>query len=514
MSNDLDATKYPELVFGIAGPIGIDTDQITKSLTEVLHSVSYDSTLIKLTDEMLLFGDGSNKIDGSDFYREVTSKIVYANGLCENSKDPAALALIGIRAIKNARASITQDKNIPAQRHAFILRQLKRRHEVELLRKIYGRQFVLISAYASISDREKIIEDRLRKSLSTRSKPHQISSNAKELIEKDAEEASVYGQHLRDTFQMADVFINGLKKKDLDQTLTRFIEAFFGKNDIAPSKIEYGMYAAKSASLRSTDLSRQVGAAIFTQDGEIITQGCNEAPKAFGGTYWDLDQPDNRDVKLGHDPNEILKKEILRDLLDRLRDEELLSEKATKQGSTLNLIKHLTAKSKTMTQSDGALAGASILDLTEYGRIVHAEMCAICDAARLGKSIKGAILYCTTFPCHNCTKHILAAGISKVFYMEPYPKSKAGELHANEISIETESPDKVSFLPFLGISPQRYRDIFQKGRRKSDSGSADTWYKNEARPMVDVVAPSYIDLENVALVNLIGEVQQLKEKPV
>jgi deoxycytidylate deaminase len=112
------------------------------------------------------------------------------------------------------------------------------------------------------------------------------------------------------------------------------------------------------------------------------------------------------------------------------------------------------------------LASCAVLDLTEFGRVVHAEMCAICDAARLGRSLGDGTLYVTTFPCHNCTKHILASGIRKVIYIEPYPKSRAQELHSNEISIENEAADKVSFIPFLGISPFRYRDIFQKGRRK------------------------------------------------
>ena len=111
-------------------------------------------------------------------------------------------------------------------------------------------------------------------------------------------------------------------------------------------------------------------------------------------------------------------------------------------------------------EPDGPLAHASIMDVTEYGRVVHAQMCAICDAARLGRSIKGSTLYCTTFPCHNCTKHILAAGIKRVVYMEPYPKSKAKDLHQNEIEIEKETPGRLSFVPFLGISPYRYSDIF------------------------------------------------------
>ena len=78
-----------------------------------------------------------------------------------------------------------------------------------------------------------------------------------------------------------------------------------------------------------------------------------------------------------------------------------------------------------LTGKGGALKDAAVMDLTEYGRVVHAEMHALCDAARLGKAIKGATLYCTTFPCHNCTKHILAAGIRRVVYIEPYPKSLA-----------------------------------------------------------------------------------------
>src|SRR5882757_10653799 len=87
-------------------------------------------------------------------------------------------------------------------------------------------------------------------------------------------------------------------------------------------------------------------------------------------------------------------------------------------------------------EKDGPLANCAVLDLTEFGRVVHAEMCAICDAARLGRSVKGATLFVTTFPCHNCAKHILAAGLDRVVYMEPYPKSHVDQLHKNEIEIE------------------------------------------------------------------------------
>lgn len=267
------------------------------------------------------------------------------------------------------------------------------------------------------------------------------------------------------------------------------------------------MYAAKSASLRSSDLSRQVGAAIFTDDGELITQGCNEVPKAFGGTYWDLEEPDYRDVKIGYDPNDVFKKEILRELFDSMSKNGLLSDKAKRIGSPGDMVDVLTRKKRRGTdEKDGELAHCAILDITEFGRVVHAEMCAICDAARLGRSLKGGILYCTTFPCHNCAKHILAAGIKKVIYIEPYPKSRVKDLHKNEIEIENSTSGLVSFAPFLGISPLRYRDIFQKGKRKTEDGTAKRWMTDPPTPALDVSSFSYLELESAEWGQLILEI--------
>jgi cytidine deaminase len=292
----------------------------------------------------------------------------------------------------------------------------------------------------------------------------------------------------------------------MDNKLERFTAALFGRNDLAPSKDEYGMYAAKSASLRSSDLSRQVGAALFTDDGELITQGCNEVPKAHGGTYWDLEVPDHRDIKKGFDPNDRHKKEIVRDLVERLRKKSYLSEEILKIGNDSQIVDHLISK-RDAPLANGPLVGSRVMDLTEYGRVVHAEMLAVCDAARLGRSIKGSTLYVTTFPCHNCTKHILASGVKRVVYMEPYPKSRAKDLHPDEIEIEAESANKVSFVPFMGISPYRYRDLFQKGKRKNSAGKARDWYLSDMRPMVDMVVPSYTENEKWALAELLGAVK-------
>lgn len=523
MSDEPNAILHPELVFGIAGPIGIDIDAITQTLTQALRAVDYETVKIRITEVIESVPTDCPKPDTSDYEALMSYKMDHAGAVCRQYGSPDTLMRFAIQAIRQHRASLYPSSIevgdgdvLPEERvvakTAYVIRQLKRPEEVELLRKVYGRQFVLISAYGSAESRKHILEQKLKRSLRSDVQDHEISSRADKLMHRDMnEDGDEHGQHLRETFHRADVFIDGIQKNQMEAKTVRFIQALFGKADIAPTKMEYGMYAAKSASLRSSDLSRQVGAAIFTPDGEMITQGCNEVPKAFGGTYWDGEEPDHRDIKLGHDPNDLLKKEVIRDLLERLQRKGMLSEEAKEIGNSAQIVERLTQKPSANPKiGEGALYGAAITDLTEYGRVVHAEMCAICDAARLGRSVKGATLFCTTFPCHNCTKHVLASGIARVIYMEPYPKSKAKELHENEIEIEHEAAGRVSFMPFLGISPYRYRDIFQKGRRKKD-GVALQWYEGTPRPMIDVPVPAYTEVEQWEISLMFGKFEPKEE---
>ena len=143
---------------------------------------------------------------------------------------------------------------------------------------------------------------------------------ANEIVTQDAKEITdKHGQNVRDAFPLGDVFIDASTRAGCENMVRRFIQLLFGSNEFSPTHDEYGMYMAKSASLRSSDLSRQVGAAIFSASGEVVTMGCNEVPKSGGGTYWSGDAVDKRDFVQGHDPNERKKIELLVDLLDRLK---------------------------------------------------------------------------------------------------------------------------------------------------------------------------------------------------
>ena len=49
----------------------------------------------------------------------------------------------------------------------------------------------------------------------------------------------------------------------------------------------------------------------------------------------------------------------------------------------------------------------------KYEYFIHAELNAVLNAVRLGRSISGCIVYLTHSPCPNCVRHLWQAGISE-----------------------------------------------------------------------------------------------------
>lgn len=235
------------------------------------------------------------------------------------------------------------------------------------------------------------------------------------------------------------------------------------------------MFHAQAAATRSTDLSRQVGAAIATVEGDIVAVGCNEVPRAGGGAYWEGDEPDARDFRLGRDGNQDQRERALREIYHVLERRKTLSANARKAG----LDAFLTSMEDT--RVDG---------LIEFSRSVHAEMAALLDAARRGVSVRGAVLYTSTFPCHNCAKHIVAAGISRVVFIEPYPKSLAEQLHGDSLAVDEPSARRgvVNFEHFVGVAPTNYFPLFRaRGKRKDGEGLPLRFSHERIAPKLDMM---------------------------
>jgi deoxycytidylate deaminase len=418
-----------ELVLGLVYAVGTDDKPVQKSIQDNLQRHGYQDQIIRISELMASLTNYSLK-DSSEYDR-IYSRMKAGNRACRDTGRKDMWALAAAAKINKLRGK-DLEKQTSCPRMAHLIVSLKRPEEVTALRKIYGDGFFLIGVFATERERiDTLIELNVPK------------DRAYELIKIDEDELNdEFGQQTRNTFQLADVFVQ-LKNRAFEAELARFFSLVFSDPYVTPTQQEHAMFLAYASSLRSGQLGRQVGAAIASKAGDVLAVGCNDVPKPGGGLYWP-GQDDNRDCVTGVDTNDQQRDSIVDKMLAKVV---AIPECA----DTESLRKSFR----------------SALDITEYGRAVHAEMDALLTCARSGVSPRGAILYTTTFPCHNCTRHIVAAGIERVIYIEPYAKSRAEELHNDAIVVEEKAMKpsrggkwRIPFTHFVGIGPRRYFDLF------------------------------------------------------
>jgi deoxycytidylate deaminase len=484
----------PELVIGLVGALGCDlplvADVFASALNEVdytafqirvshlLHSLEPYSHLASLHDQQTYIEEHMNA--GDDLRKRTTNDVM------------ARLAIARVRAFRHVEGEIDSD-NKPRPRTAYILTSLKRPEEVTRLREVYGDSFLLVSAYASRERRRDALASRIARSKNVEA--HETIWIAEKLIERDEQDraATASGQDVRDTFPLADAFVDAGDRAAIEKSVRRIVAVLFAHPFETPTIDEISMQHAYTAALRSADLSRQVGYAACTDDGQVLAVGTNEVAKAGGGFYWPGSVGDGRDFQVveSDEPNAEMKLAILRDLLERLRDEKIV---ALEGEISDELVSKIAAR----------LRGTRFAAITEYGRAVHAEMSVITDAARRGLSLQNATMYGTTFPCHNCAKHVVAAGVKRLVYIEPYPKSQVERLFRDSIALETPAPGKVPFEPFVGIAPLRFREFFSMPRRKDENGRIISWdnVKRSSVPSINADSQAYVRSERVVIQEL------------
>jgi deoxycytidylate deaminase len=411
-----------------------------------------------------------------------------------------AMAVLAIGAIQDHRDQRTGSVDRPASRQAYILRSFKHPSEIATLQRLYRGRFFVVGAYASRHERVENLAARIAQSHRD-ALPDRHRAAAEALVARDQDEEGLdHGQHLGDAFPMADVFVRASAQADTDEQIERFVHLLFGSPFITPNKQEYSMFLAQAAALRSAQMGRQVGATIVDDDGNIVAVGTNEVPKAGGGAYWSDDEKDGRDHVLGYDSADRMKRQMLAEIFERLLEARWL--RPPKGEGVDDLVARVLRR-----RPRGMMRGSQLMNVLEYGRPVHAEMAAVTDAARRGVSIRNCTMYVTTFPCHNCARHIVASGLRRVFYIEPYPKSLASTLHLDAIATDAapSAEGQVEFVPFVGVAPRRYMELFTMPRRKAEDGTAAVWEPATAQPRLSDDEPTYLVREWLE-VSALGEI--------
>ncbi len=498
----LEGRQSQELVLSFAGPIGCGVDLVVTEAKLTLESIGYKVHVIKLSSiiEKALTNKIVNlKPDNYKKYSEEVERIIRlqdgGNQLRNLSSSYLAEHAIVEIVVRRGRGEQLEVQDYTPVRTAYLIDQIKHPDEVSMFRIVYRNLFHVIGVIS-------VAEKRRSRLLAIDRTGIEIS----ELMERDRRQEDDNGQHLDKALKLADFFISTDRgtTNSIQLQLRRFIGLLHGENGISPTHEEYGMYAAYSAGLRSACLSRQVGAAISDVSGKIVSTGCNDVPKATGGLYSAEDGTNDRrcvhreEQICFNDREKFSHKADIRNALKGL--------KATNGNSSEPLIP--TARLDEVLEV--VFKASHITDITEFSRAVHAEMDAIISLARSGTpGIVGADLFTTTFPCHSCARHIVAAGINKVYYIEPYEKSLAKKLHADAIEFETADDNDpkinyssgssglmVRFIHFEGVAPKQYLHFFQMTKRKDDAqGRVIKIMPRDAPKVVTEYLDSYRDFE-------------------
>ncbi|ODU00092.1 MAG: hypothetical protein ABS79_03845 [Planctomycetes bacterium SCN 63-9] len=468
----------PTLVFAVGGRIGSGASFVMNALSEELKAFGYGVEKIKITKRFL---DAAAKVEdwlsrGDDVRDQLYER---NNDLFEDALKPFRLNSTELSPrtrqvlILQRRGNLLRKKygnnflaalciddigselekqsgtSDPKMRVAYILDSLKHPAEVDLLRTVFRDAFCMIGVVADDSVRKRRLNDQ----------KHIATVEFDAISEIDAEEREKHGQHATDTILAADYFFenNYDRETKIKGECSRLLNLLFQSSIETPRRDEYGMHLAFMAADKSACLSRQVGAAIIASDGSVLATGHNDVPQFGGGLYSVESEEDNRcfaKSRMCHNDDE-----------KRIISEEIVH--------TLK-INGLGITEEEFERMKGILLKETRLKmLIEFSRAVHAEMEALISVARSAKpGLIGSTMYVTTYPCHNCAKHIIDAGIQEVVFLEPYVKSLAQKLHHDAINnpMEPRALNRVTFSNYGGVSPGKYSEWFSKhGERKKDS---------------------------------------------
>lgn len=513
-----------ELVFAFVGPIGSGVSTAGKYLRQQLkQKYEYDVPEVFILSEIIrdTLRRTGKPVPNKDTQplneyvdrMQTAGNEIRASTLGENYLIEKTIE--GMFRYRREKGGYTDDncRVLRPIRRAFIIDSLKHSSELELLRSIYGDTLCVVGVFAPDKvRRERLINNGAKK------------DDVQKVLDRDRNELLTFGQKTEKVFIQADFFVcNDRKEEELQKNLDRYLEIIFNTRIHTPTVGETAMYYADSTSGNSACMSRQVGAAIVSRGGELIAVGRNDVPRAFGGLYreedqsiWDKDKEklydrDNRCFKWASPAgrgvclNEHRKNQIIKRAMARIEEGQKTVDAITNliEGQTATRLAPEIEKLKTALAEIGASITADVNTLTEFSRSIHAEMEAILSVAREGKhSLVGATLYTNTYPCHNCARHIVAAGIAGVVYIQPYIKSLALDLHGDAITEDVDDKSRVIFRQFEGVAPRKYRKFFQPERERKDKGGYSPVSPKVATPVLQIPLDSLVIYEDKVIADL------------
>jgi len=398
-----------QIVIGFTGSIGSGCTEIAQNYLANEKGFKYVSLSKYIKEEVKKIKKKPTVLDFQDFGNEL-----------RNTK---SLDFLAKKAIEDPSELKNENK--------IVIDSIRNCREIKYLRNKFS-NFYLVGVYADREVRWKRLKS-----------DYNLDENLfNQAEERDQGEIKDYGQQVRSCMEIADViivnnnnFISDITiKKDLHKKIDRYLKIIELPGYRKPRLEEINMNKAYIASFRSECIKRQVGAIIVEGKEEVvISEGFNRIPN-----------------------------DILKSCLERYeycyRDkqrEKFLGEFNTCSacGQDLNIPTKCSNDDCNFEILDHLKTRIKMLDLC---RALHAEEDAILKALKRNlNAFENTKLYTTTFPCLMCAKKIIAVGLKKIVFVEPYPGEMA-KLILKDAGVDI----KV----FEGVKYTAFHKLFKKDR--------------------------------------------------
>ncbi len=353
-----------------------------------------------------------------------------------------------------------QDKD-DNRRHHFVIECFRNPYEVEYFRYRYY-EFYLFSIFA-----DKVSRQRREPFSDSRDKRDSGENKKLEDIHKQDVSRCVY---------LSDIAINNNSTPDdFYEKLMKYYALILRPGCVNATSTESFMDQAYSLSLRSSCISRQVGAVIIGKDGYVVGAGWNDAGEGqIGCGYRQIGDIKNL-------PNSVLvtnpeKEDSFRRYLASQRypeDSFCFKDEYSYYVLRKKLKDFMKERSREFRQMGTRKLQQQMIEewlvrdikikRLEYCRALHAEENALLQNAKIGGvGVRGGKIYTTSFPCELCAKKIYQSGIREVIYTEPYPESISQDVFLQD------GIKKITLIQFEGVKSHSYYRLYKASADKKE----------------------------------------------
>lgn len=249
-------------------------------------------------------------------------------------------------------------------------------------------------------------------------------------------------QNVPSALETADIFINNKTDNNnylhLKKTLLRYVCLIMNPSIVLPTNVERCMQFAYTAKLNSGCISRQVGAALTDSKYHLLSIGWNQQPEnqlpcAYRNlcelhNHWDVceySDYENDDSQF----QEIISKQVRE-----------LFETDSSPFKKIGKFPCYCFKDYYNSVKDGSNQ--------VHTRALHAEETAFLNYGH--NKIDNGILFTTSSPCELCSKKAMYLGVSKIYYVQPYPG--ISKEHVMNIGKYDKRPELILFTGAIGFA--------------------------------------------------------------